>query len=199
MKNRLVGITLLGICIVAGLITGLFSRSIEAALTLTMNDKTNAGTSGAVMPIPTSAINQVPTPTPSPLPIGVNILAQDTFQRPNQTFWGTASDGRTWEGDANKANVFSIAGGAGQVGNAQGAYNALLGPSSTNAEVVASASMNRFDSGNVNMGEYYAGPAAITGTRHSLMVPNWPYSSDSMAQPLNLALYPSSLMQVLRI
>src|SRR5438105_1446043 len=102
MSNRWVGITLLGICIVAGLITGLFSSSIEAALTLTMNNRTNANSPGVVIPTPAGVINQ--TPTPSPLPTGVNILAQDTFQRANQTFWGVASDGRTWEGDANNAN-----------------------------------------------------------------------------------------------
>jgi hypothetical protein len=30
-----------------------------------------------------------------------SVLAQDSFQRPNQTFWGTASDGHVWAGDAN--------------------------------------------------------------------------------------------------
>ena len=33
------------------------------------------------------------------------LLAQDTFQRANQTFWGTASDGQRWGGDANFITV----------------------------------------------------------------------------------------------
>ena len=48
-----------------------------------------------------------PTSTPStptkpstatPMPGGVNVLAKDSFQRADQTFWGTASDGRFWQG-----------------------------------------------------------------------------------------------------
>ncbi|TME05669.1 MAG: hypothetical protein E6I80_16330 [Chloroflexi bacterium] len=29
----------------------------------------------------------------------------DTFQRANQSLWGTASDGQTWGGDANSRNA----------------------------------------------------------------------------------------------
>src|SRR5258708_32037550 len=41
-----------------------------------------------------------PTPSPSP-PTPTATLAQDTFQRADQTYWGTASDGQLWGGDAN--------------------------------------------------------------------------------------------------
>jgi hypothetical protein len=79
-------------------------------------------------------------------------LAQDTFQRQNQQLWGTASDGRTWGGDANKTNAFSIANGVGQIADAQGTLNALLGQSGTNMEVMVSGSLNHFDDGDVNLG-----------------------------------------------
>jgi hypothetical protein len=81
------------------------------------------------------------------------VLAKDTFQRAAQTFWGTASDGRAWAGDANSIEVFSIATGAGQIDHAQGTFNAVLGPLNTNAEVLISASVNHFAAGGkVNVG-----------------------------------------------
>ncbi len=76
-------------------------------------------------------------------------LGQDTFQRANQTFWGTASDGQTWAGGANSLNVFSIVNNAGQVANGTTSYNALLGPTATNAEVVFSGSLSSFTGSNL--------------------------------------------------
>jgi hypothetical protein len=70
------------------------------------------------------------------------VLAQDTFQRPNQTFWGTASDGHTWGGDANTLSAFAISNNAGQVANTSGPANAVLGPSATDSEVVVTGSLS---------------------------------------------------------
>lgn len=146
MNMRLLGITLLGMCILAGLIAGFFSRSIEAALTMPADNRNNA-------PVKTKA---TPSPSmPSPMPNGISMLARDTFQRPNALFWGTASDGREWSGDANSVNVFSTfenAGQISQVDDAQKTYNALIGPVSMDAEVVFSGSVNSFDSGKANIG-----------------------------------------------
>jgi hypothetical protein len=82
------------------------------------------------------------------------ILAQDTFQRADQALWGAASDGQSWEGDANKMIAFSIAGSNhtwGQIANNRGnqgqgeqIYNALLGPASENVNLVVSGSVNLF-------------------------------------------------------
>lgn len=161
MHMRLLGLTLLGVCIVGGVIAGFFSRPIEAALTLPA-----AKSMTPVIPVKnqTTPMTTAPTPlssptavtTPSSMPNGVNILAQDTFQRPNQTFWGTASDGREWDGDTNNISVFSILNNAGQISEGATApkstYNGLLGPSITDAEVLSSGSVNRFDQGKVNLG-----------------------------------------------
>ena len=78
--------------------------------------------SGIPMPTPTSTQGVKPTPTSSgtssPTPTATSspgtTLAQDTFQRTNQTYWGKASDGQTWGGDANSSNVFSISGNTGK-------------------------------------------------------------------------------------
>jgi hypothetical protein len=149
MNIRWIGMTFIGICILGGLIAGLFSRSIEAALTLPLSIRTNqvAPTSPAA-PVGTTNPSMPSTPTTN----GVTILAKDTFQRANRVFWGTASDGRQWSGDANSIEVFSIAGGAGQIDHAQGAFNAILGPANTNVEVVFSGVVNQFAQGKVNMG-----------------------------------------------
>jgi outer membrane protein assembly factor BamB len=87
-----------------------------------------------------------PTPTPTPTP---TTLAQDTFQRANQTFWGTASDGQVWGGNANKLSVFSINNNTGQIANGNANYTALLGPVATDAEVLFSGSMSSFSKTNI--------------------------------------------------
>ncbi len=80
-----------------------------------------------------------------------NILAQDTFQRADQTFWGTASDGHSWEGDANRQPAFSIAGASGRIAKGKGTLNALLGPVSKDSEILVSAAINSF-ANDVNFG-----------------------------------------------
>src|SRR5258708_6406408 len=72
------------------------------------------------------------------------IIAQDTFQRPNQVHWGTASDGDTWGGAAHSQSAFSIFNNTGQVSNGSGTYYATLGPTATDAEVLFSGSQSSF-------------------------------------------------------
>ena len=146
MNIRWIVFTMLGICLFGGLIAGIFSRSIEAALTLSKvkGMQTITPTSTPVMP--------TATPMPSPVSNNANILARDTFQRHDQAFWGTASDGRVWVGDANTIDAFSIVRNAGQIDHLQGIYNAILGPVTTNAEVVFSTSVNHFNPNSVNIG-----------------------------------------------
>jgi hypothetical protein len=112
---------------------------------------TTPGSTGTPTPTPS------PSPSPSPSPTSTatatvtpgTTLAQDTFQRPNQALWGTASDGQVWGGDANTQSVFSIANNTGQVSNATTSYSAILGPSATNAEVLFSGSMSSYSNNNL--------------------------------------------------
>ena len=144
MKIRWLVTSFLFLCICGGLIAGLFSRSIEAALTAPLSLKTSTSS-----PVATAKPSMPPAPTTT----GGTALAQDTFHRRNQVFWGTASDGRQWTGDANSIEVFSVAGGAGQVDHAQGTFNAILGPINTNLEVIFSGAVNQFtQNGSVNIG-----------------------------------------------
>ncbi len=98
--------------------------------------------SPTMSPSPTATSSPVITPTPG------TTLAQDTFQRANQTHWGTASDGQSWGGDANSQSTFAIASNTGQVTNGGSIYNAVLGPVATNAEVLFSGSMSSFSGTN---------------------------------------------------
>ncbi len=81
----------------------------------------------------------------------VATVAEDTFQRADQTLWGNASDGKQWQGDANTSNAFFIDKKAGQVAHKKGSVNALLGPARNDGEVVFTGAINQFDNG-VNIG-----------------------------------------------
>ncbi len=138
---KFAGITLLVILLIGGLIAAFYAPSIERALTI------NTAPVAATGPVKASTahVDQTATTQGS----GATILAQDTFQRTDQAFWGTASDGQSWGGDANTLRAFSIAGASGQIAGSGGQngqiYNALLGPASKNAEIVATASVNAFE------------------------------------------------------
>jgi outer membrane protein assembly factor BamB len=87
----------------------------------------------------------VPAPPPPP----GTTLAKDTFHRPNQSLWGTASDAHVWGAEANTSALFSINNNAGQVANGSGPHSAVLGPTATNAEVLFAGSVNTFSGANM--------------------------------------------------
>ena len=108
--------------------------------------------SPGVTPSPSLTVTPSPTIIPSPTvtPSPGSTLAQDTFQRPNQALWGTASDGHTWGGDANTLSAFSIVNNTGQISNGNGVYNAVLGSTATDAEVLFTGSLSSYS--NTNLG-----------------------------------------------
>jgi streptogramin lyase len=102
--------------------------------------------SATVTPSPSPSPTVSPSPSPSP---GLT-LAQDSFQRANQSGWGKASDGQAWGGDAGNTGIFSIKSNTGQLTNGGGgSYSAVLGPKATNAQVVFSGSMSSFNGTNM--------------------------------------------------
>src|SRR2546421_12826322 len=157
MITRFIGITLLGILILGGLLAAFCSKAIEQALPLTPGKNTSSRAAGIGPKIPAAAPTAIVLPdtaTQTAQMLQATILAQDTFQRADQALWGAASDGQSWEGDANKLTAFSIAGSnhtRGQIANNRGnqgqgeqIYNALLGPASENVNLVVSGSVNLF-------------------------------------------------------
>ncbi len=168
MNKRLLIITLLVMLVVGGMIAGLFMGSIQKALTLPMmqamdNGATKQGqAANSTAPAAQRQKNPPAMKNPTPNPNGNqnmqgqnanqgNLLAQDTFQRNDQSLWGASSDGRQWEGDANISQSFSIANAAGRISNGQGSLNAVLGNPVADSEVLASGSVNEF-TGNTNFG-----------------------------------------------
>ncbi len=107
----------------------------------------------SVSPTSTATVVSSPSPSPTvtvtPSPSLGGTLAQDTFQRKNQAFWGTASDGNKWAGDASTQSVFSISNNTGQVSSGSGIYNAVLGPTASDAEVLFNGSLNNFSGANL--------------------------------------------------
>lgn len=71
-------------------------------------------------------------------------LAKDDFNRPDQTFWGKASDGQTWGTDANTSNTFAIKNKTGQITDNNDNDTGTLGPVATNVDVLATGSLNSF-------------------------------------------------------
>ena len=145
MNMRLLGISLLVLLLIGGLIAGTFAHAIEDTLTIPMQTSHN---------IPIAKKSTPGSRTPS-VGTAETILAQDMFQRADQPLWGTATDTRMWDGDANNVknqNVFSITNKMGQIANGQGAFNALLGSANSQAEVVMLGSINSFNAAAVNLG-----------------------------------------------
>jgi hypothetical protein len=88
------------------------------------------------------------TPSPSATATVATTLGQDTFSRPDQTYWGTSSGGQTWAGNANAYKVFSISGNTGLVtATSNTNYYAILGPTAANATAEFSGSISSLSSG----------------------------------------------------
>lgn len=148
-------LTIIVIALSMGLAMSVFAHSIEAALTVPARLSTPPSQStlttahGAITPQPAATANATVRAMASATPIVMNVvLAQDTFQRADQIFWGMASDGQTWGGDAATVNVFTVVGQTGQVAHGQGAFNATLGPIISDGEIAVSGSMNQFRQSN---------------------------------------------------
>jgi len=120
---------------ISGLMAGFGTRIVQAALSRRVVQQA---------PVPVPAITASAT-TPA------NILASDTFQRPDQTLWGIASDGQQWDGDANRLPLFSIVNGTGLIAGSRGVVQTVLGPVTADAQVSASGFVNHFGDG-VNFG-----------------------------------------------
>jgi virginiamycin B lyase len=97
----------------------------------------------------TTTTTTTPSTTTTTVPGSGTVLGSDTFQRANQSLWGTATDGHVWGGDANSIGSFSVAGNAGLVTKTNGnSYSAVLGASATDAEVYATGSLSSYVNSN---------------------------------------------------
>lgn len=155
MKIRGTSLAVLVLCVLGGLIAAIFTPALAATLAPLATPGAGQVTSGTHS-LPTASVTRaVPSPTvqPTSLASGVTVLARDTFQRPDQTFWGTSSGLRAWGGDANTNPAFAIVNHAGQITGGQGALQATLNVASADAEILLNGTVSQFDAaGDTNLG-----------------------------------------------
>jgi hypothetical protein len=135
---------LLGFILLIDILAVRFSTEIQASLTSPAIKIKLAVPTQLINPptrVATVAALSQPTSTSASTLPAKNILAQDTFQRPNQVFWGISSGGQPWGADAKNLPNFAIVNHTGQVTNGNGVYDAILGPGAVNSEVVFSGSL----------------------------------------------------------
>jgi hypothetical protein len=155
MKRRNIVIFTLGGLVLLGLVAGLFTGKIENALGRPIALQPMANTQGmpqtqarttmpAATPPGTTPVNTNQQNQPNPQNQQKNVLANDTFQRQDQTFWGTASDGRQWGADAKTKTAFSIKGQQGQIAGGQGVLDAVIGQPTDNVDITVSGTVNQF-------------------------------------------------------
>jgi streptogramin lyase len=125
------------------------TQSSSPTSTTTSTTTSSTSTSTSTTSTTSSSTSTTTTSTTTTTVPSSSVLGADTFQRPNQSLWGNASDGQRWAGDANSLNVFSISGNAGRITNTGGnSYSAVLGPAAPNAEAFVTGSISSFASSN---------------------------------------------------
>jgi hypothetical protein len=151
MSRRIVFI--LSTLVLLGLVAGLFIGPIENALGMSEGKQKMTNTQGMqqTQDKTNTPVANSPGTTPNQQNQQTNVLAKDTFQRQDQSQWGTASDGHQWGGDANTKPFFSITGMKGQMTRGQGALEAVIGLPTDNVDVTISGSVNQFGN-NANLG-----------------------------------------------
>lgn len=108
----------------------------------------SGGTNSSVAPSGLVFPTAIPSPKPPRGTLG-GVLAEDTFRRPDRSSWGAASDAQLWGGDANANPAFSIRDNLGRVANGNSAYDAILGPVASDAQVLFAGSMSSFLNSNI--------------------------------------------------
>ncbi|MFL5626402.1 MAG: serine/threonine protein kinase [Ktedonobacteraceae bacterium] len=140
----------------AALIAGLSAVGVVAAGGIAWTIRPHASSQSPTQTASGTQATKAATPSPRtqttpPIP---GLVAEDTFKRPNQTFWGRAADGHFWGGHANKLDDFSIFGGMGQIhrtAKGNSFYTAVLGKAHADAEVKATASLDNFNPAHIGV------------------------------------------------
>src|SRR5579864_2070700 len=115
------GAIVLGLVLLVDVVTARYFPQVQSALTLpplhiashtsslqlpSMTNGVTAVVSRGTATTITGRATPLATTTPTVTP-ALKQLSRDTFARPDQLHWGTASDGQTWGADAMQASAFS--------------------------------------------------------------------------------------------
>jgi len=158
------GTIVVGLILLIDIITVRYFPQVQSALTLPPQTNNASNDSAVQLPAMTNGAtasnsrgtattargssSPVTKPTTTKMP-DAKVLAQDTFARPNQSLWGTASDGQMWSADEAQSPAFSIVNHAGLVSNGIGIFDAVLGARSADSEVLFSGSVSHFPASNM--------------------------------------------------
>jgi hypothetical protein len=161
------GLVLLALLLLGDGLSALYFPQLKAALSLSAPATT-----------PSSGVPYVAAMT--------MVLAKDTFQRPDQPYWGTASDGEDWQAGASSQHNFVISNHMGVIeATAQRIHcNALLGPDEKgNVEITFNASLSQYGASELgavlrwrDAGNFYAlvldgQQLALTRTMDGMQIP----------------------------
>ena len=128
-------LVLLALLLICDGIAAIYFPQMWSALSL--NAAASSQNPGVITPIVT-AMTTSADPT--------SVLASDTFQRSDQLYWGTSSNGQPWQADASSARNFAIFHSTGIINaTAKPIFcDAILGPAVTNVEITFSASLSHY-------------------------------------------------------
>jgi len=76
------------------------------------------------------------------------VVAKDSFSRPNQSGWGTSSDGQHWGTDAGSSTAFSLKNHVALISNTGNSYAGILGSVLTNSQILFTGRMSNFSNSN---------------------------------------------------
>jgi hypothetical protein len=91
---------------------------------------------------------QINVPTSGSTTGSTKIISQDSFKRVDQSHWGNASDGQKWTGDADDSSAFSIKNNVGVISSGSVSYSAILGPNTTDTQIVFTGRITSFTNSN---------------------------------------------------
>lgn len=128
-------LVLLALLLLCDGLAALYFPQLQSALSL--NTTTGSQNPGLITPIVT-AMTSGPDPA--------TVLASDTFQRADQLYWGTSSNGQPWQADANSARNFAISHASGIINATTKPVfcDAILGPAVANVEITFTASLSHY-------------------------------------------------------
>lgn len=136
------GLLLLTVLLLCDGIAALYFSQIQAALSL--STPVHSQSASVATPVSNQNVGVI-APTVAPMVSqGQTVLAKDTFQRADQTYWGTSSDGQVWQAEARTARNFAIFHNMGIVKGTTNFACGILGAAVPNSELSFSASLSHY-------------------------------------------------------
>lgn len=124
---------------------------------------------------------------------GAAVLASDTFQRANQPYWGTSSDGHVWQADASSARNFSIFAHAGLITSTPPHIycSAILGPVVADVEITFNAALSQYSASSLGAVLRWSDPNNYYALTLDGQALSFARVMDGMTTPLQMLPFPA--------